>query len=642
MRNYLIKIVVMTGATIVFSACAQQSKLEMALNAAGTNHIELLKVIDHYRKNSNKDSLKLKATYFLIENMVDHGSIWNNAIDSFRNEIITSDSVLKKEQINDLWTKQNKDSKTVMKMDLRTLNASFLIENIDMAFKAWKEAPWKEEVDFETFCRYILPYRFEHELLANGWRYNLYNTYHPLVKDAKTAKEAFEIIYSEVGKRFVSQSSKFPYIIDVIAMQNQKEFSCMQRCVVVGAIMRALGIPVAIDNVGIWANYSHNSHAWVSLITKKGTYSIYKDEKESKMKNKIDATLFELKYDIGKDYPYDTTFQKRCSKILRGTFERHDRIDVFDNKVKLVQRLLDPYTIDVSQEYGLNGMVDIRPSESVDYIYLCTFMSGYDWIPICYSKVNNGIAHFDHIGDSILYLPMGIIDSKLKPMGNPFILLKNKTQSIRPNTQNTITITVDRKYPLTGKWLNEWASMVGGRFEGSNDASFSKCNILHTIARTPIFQNRIMVDNSHTYRYVRYVTECTTPIAEIDVYEENKKIMLTVGNSTIKHAERAIDNDTKTRTNAESGYLDFDMGIPHRISSIVYVPKNDDNFVVVGHNYELFYYNNGWKSLGKIQSKGYSIRFTKVPIGALLLLKDHTKGKEERPFLYKNGIQEWW
>lgn len=251
MRNYLIKIVVMTGATIVFSACAQQSKLEMALNAAGTNHIELLKVIDHYRKNSNKDSLKLKATYFLIENMVDHGSIWNNAIDSFRNEIITSDSVLKKEQINDLWTKQNKDCKTVMKMDLRTLNANFLIENIDMAFKAWKEAPWKEEVDFETFCRYILPYRFEQELLANGWRYNLYNTYHPLVKDAKTAKEAFEIIYSEVGKRFVSQSSKFPYIIDVIAMQNQKEFSCMQRCVVVGAIMRALGIPVAIDNVGI-------------------------------------------------------------------------------------------------------------------------------------------------------------------------------------------------------------------------------------------------------------------------------------------------------------------------------------------------------------------------------------------------------
>ena len=118
--------------------------------------------------------------------------------------------------------------------------------------------------------------------------------------------------------------------------------------------------------------------------------------------------------------------------------------------------------------------------------------------------------------------------------------------------------------------------------------------------------------------------------------------MLTVGNSTIKHAERAIDNDTKTRTNAESGHLDFDMGIPHRISSIVYVPKNDDNFVVAGHNYELFYYNNGWKSLGKIQSKGYSIRFTKVPIGALLLLKDHTKGKEERPFLYKNGIQEWW
>ncbi len=642
MSNYLIKIVVMLGTTGMFSACAKQSKLEMALNAAGTNHIELLKVIDHYQKKDNKDSLKLKATYFLIENMAGHGSIWNNAIDSFRNDVITSDSILKKEQINSLWAKQDKYCKIVVKMDLKNLDANFLIENIDMAFKAWKEAPWKEEIDFEAFCRYILPYRFEQELLVNGWRYNLYNTYHPLVKDAKTAKEAFEIIYSEIGKRFVSQSSEFPYIIDVVAMQNQKEFSCMQRCVVVGAIMRALGIPVAIDNVGIWANFSHNGHAWVALITKKGTYSIYREEKEAKMKNKIDATHFELKYNIGKDYPYDTTFQKRCSKIWRSTFERHDRIDMFDKRVKLAQRLLDPYTIDVSQEYGLSGMVDIRPSESVDYIYLCTFMTGHDWIPVCYSKVENGIAHFDCIGDSILYLPMGIIGGKLKPIENPFVLLKNKVQSIRPNTQNTMTITVDRKYPLTGKWLNEWAPMIGGRFEGSNDASFSKCDILHTIVETPFFLNQITVNNSHTYRYVRYVTECTTPIAEIVVYGENGKIMLTVGNSTIKHAERAIDNDTKVRANAEAGYLGFDMGMPHRIASIIYFPKNDDNFVVIGHDYELFYYNNGWKSLGKIKSEGYSISFSNVPTGALLLLKDHTKGNEERPFLYKNGIQEWW
>lgn len=49
-----------------------------------------------------------------------------------------------------------------------------------------------------------------------------------------------------------------------------------------------------------------------------------------------------------------------------------------------------------------------------------------------------------------------------------------------------------------------------------------------------------------------------------------------------------------------------------------------------------------WRSLGKRRSEGYELRYDNIPGGALLLLHDLTKGKEERPFTLQNGRQVWW
>lgn len=622
------------------SSCVDQPKLDKVLESAGSNRKELLKVINHYRNKDNADSLKLKAAHFLIENMSNHSSIWNASIDSFRNEVIKSDSLLEKEQINTLWAKYDAHNKPLIKKDLESLGADFLIHNIDIAFKAWKQAPWTADVDFDSFCRYILPYRFRQELLADGWRDTLYNTYQPLIKNAKTEKEAFEIIYDIVGKQFISESSKFPYIIDVIAMQHQKAFSCMQRSVLIGSVMRALGIPVTIDYVGGWANYSNNGHAWVSLVTKEGTFSIYEDETEAKMYNRIDATRFELNHDIAEDYPFLMLFQKRYSKVYRYAYERNSKSLEQIGVAKSIKHMHE--IVDVSKEYGLDGKIDIKPNKAVEYVCLCTFAAGMDWMPICYSKVENGTASFNYMGDSVLYLPIGFIKEEATPVGMPFILVSGKKQEICPNTQKTSTIEINRKYPLTGKWLNEWSNMIGNHFEASNNTDFSEKKTLCTINDAPVFINSIKVDKNQSFRYVRYVSECTTPMAEVMIIGENGRVNLTIGNSTINHAERTIDNDTKERANAEVGYIVYDLGIPHKITSIIYVPKNDDNFVVPNHEYELFYYNDGWTSLGKQMSKGYSLRYDNVPDGALLLLRDKSKGKEERPFLYKDGKQEWW
>ncbi|MBQ8521984.1 MAG: hypothetical protein IJ456_11590, partial [Bacteroides sp.] len=78
------------------------------------------------------------------------------------------------------------------------------------AFENLQNVPWKDEVNFDLFCKYVLPYRFSTELLVDGWRDSLFNAYFPLVKEAKTTKEAFEIVHETIWKQLLRAARIFP------------------------------------------------------------------------------------------------------------------------------------------------------------------------------------------------------------------------------------------------------------------------------------------------------------------------------------------------------------------------------------------------------------------------------------------------
>lgn len=148
--------------TFFLFSCNQQSRLQEALSLSDTNRVELEKVLSHYKDSTRK----LQAAEFLIENMF-HYSVVDGEI----------------------------------KLDIRNITADYLIQNIETAFTAWEEAPWKDEVDFETFCRFVLPYRVYDEPLSN-WRDTLRSEYLHLIKDKKYASEAFSKVYIALLERF--------------------------------------------------------------------------------------------------------------------------------------------------------------------------------------------------------------------------------------------------------------------------------------------------------------------------------------------------------------------------------------------------------------------------------------------------------
>lgn len=68
----------------------------------------------------------------------------------------------------------------------------------------------------------------------------------------------------------------------------------------------------------------------------------------------------------------------------------------------------------------------------------------------------------------------------------------------------------------------------------------------------------------------------------------------------------------------------------------------DSNNVCPEDTYELFYWDDEWKGLGRQVAESDSLVYESVPCSALLWLHNYTRGKEERIFTYENGKQIWW
>ena len=90
------------------------------------------------------------------------------------------------------------------------------------------------------------------------------------------------------------------------------------------------------------------------------------------------------------------------------------------------------------------------------------------------------------------------------------------------------------------------------------------------------------------------------------------------------------------------GWVGLDLGGKKSVGSVSYTPRHRDNFVRPGDTYELFVCDGGeWKSAGVQVSQSDSLLYRDVPLDALMLLKNLTRGVDERVFEYKDGKQSF-
>lgn len=598
--------------------CAPSSELERALLLSKNNRKELEKVLDHY-SCSKTDSLKYKAAVFLIENMPKQYSYSGSFIEKFKIELNKHRelSFLSRKVIEILPFRYiDITSFLQYEHDIEIIKSDFLIYYIDYAFKLLGENPWLNQISFEDFCDYILPYRISHEALDQGWKDSLRQ---PLEGSLK------EIIVFHDDKKYSSfhWSRNLGLMFDLhyaskdfnIANVHFERFECQNSSLAKLFFYRAIGVPAALEYIPAWAN-SNGHHYWVTII---------------------DPRL--------RDAKFEEIVERKAPKIYRRTYS-YNEIPMPTKKEYIPAIFKEPFYRDVTANYMNTSDVNIEIDNLLqiknDYGYLAVFN---DLIlrPVCWGKIENKKICFKSMGRDIVYFPIYYQNNEIHNMDYPFILYANgTTRKIIPDLTQKQKIYLKRKCPINSEKTVYGKKLIGGYFECSNDVSFKNATIVHHIVKNPnLMCTKVPICVHGKFRFWRFRNDQSADIAEISFFAKKQEIKGEVlTNDTLMY--NLCDNNPLTYSSIRNVIV-FDMGQPVSVTEIRYLPRNDANGIYPNNEYELFYYSiKGWESLGvKVANDDYIV-FDSVPLNSLLWLHNRTTGREERIFTYEDGQQRFW
>lgn len=621
---------------LILAACRseKEKQLECALDFAGDNRVELEKVLEHYRT----DPEKLEAARFLIRNMPGWYSYEGNELDSIHHllvEVCEGRPISKREK--NKWNRISFNSLSKI-YDAQVITAEYLIDNIDLAFEVWRKYPWNRNLPFDDFCELILPYRIADEPLSD-WRKLYYEDYGTLLDSLYKGDdviEASKIIDGKLRKLYYIYNTDFriPHL-DAVFLYHNRIGYCREACDLTIYAMRACGIPVATDYFVYSPDYQHY-HCWTMLRDTTGTFLQFGF-------NEFEASRDTLRHD-----------GRKKGKVYRYCFGiQADKNSGTSGNRQLSPVLKNRFVKDVTSEYfGSNDTTIPIQMSGEQYIYLGIF-SPVGWIPIDMALGNAGKVTFRDIEPDVIYQTLYQGDGgKLYPAGYPFI---SKTGGgfvlLKPNIDLMEEAILKRKMPQQ-KTIAEWAyrAIIGAKVEAADDLSFMQADLLWQFEDTLTTNYYVLTPLLRKkYRYVRYVAPIgkRMELAELALFKDSfckEKVRLRRINSIepIAKLEYVTDGNILTYFQARdtSCCLAYDLGESTLIERIVFSPRNDDNYIWPGDNYELFYQDgiNGWKSLGSKVATEREIDFL-VPQNALLWLRNRTKGREEQVFIYKNGRQ---
>ncbi len=244
------------------------------------NRLKFEKVFEYF--NKPQDSLKLKAAYFLVENINGLGHYEGKQLRDYNVifDILANKPSDYRENlpwyangVNQLFDSlQN----IYGQMDFRNLHFVkdedvFTTENfikyINGAFAAWQN-PWsKNSVSFDNFCNYVLPYRNFNEPIEPWremftekfkWIHDSIKGEDDIIDIARKLNRNSELKYSDGFGRYIVS---IPPSLILKAMYG----ACTDNSNYKAMIMRSFGIPATIDYPPQYGN-DHNTHYWNSVM----------------------------------------------------------------------------------------------------------------------------------------------------------------------------------------------------------------------------------------------------------------------------------------------------------------------------------------------------------------------------------------
>ncbi len=651
---------ILMGIIFIFTCCKQtypgETGMDNTLSIAGKNRAELEKVLSHYSKHP-EDSLKYQAACFLIENMQVHKSNSHEALYRYFQDVNATFRQYKhKDRYQPRYDSLTREVQEKLfdnpaVYDCQAIRAGYLIRNIDCAFDRWA-LPWAKHLSFNDFCEYLLPYKVNEDAV-DRWRIRYAGRLIPVDSLLKNPDQSIRCISERIsdsivanyGDNAASYSLQIPYIYPS-ALIDMEKGTCSQQSQLSVYYFRALGIPACIDFVPQWGNRS-SGHSWNVLKTPDGYPETLNFSKAGHLEKVV---LSEKPTKI-----YRKTYARQKNNLFYQAAEAKEDVPAF---------FQDPCLLDVTKEYaGFLSLSDItitlkKLPVSRQFAYLAVF-NNQEWIPVDWSRIRKNKVKFQSVGNNVVYILMIYAGNSLIPVSLPFILGKDsRINDLKADTNIRQPVNLYRKYPPFRAEAHA-KRMLNGRFQAANRPDFKHAVDLYCLSQPPglTYTTIKLTDNKYQYRYIRYIgadsMHCN--IAEMEVYSGFPeklpgKVIGTEGsfrNNEDRTRKAAFDGDPLTFFDApdpSGGWTGLDLGKPYKIDRIRFLPRNDDNNIKVGDQYELLYWgkNGDWVSLGLKTAEDIVLKYDNAPANALYLLHNHSRGKEERIFTCENGKQLWW
>ena len=628
----------------------------MALQLAGSNRSELEHVLTHYETTGDRQ--KLEAAKYLIRSMPDHDYATSN-LDSLNHRIFNEMKRLEITQEQAMDTLKKKDPASFFrKTDIESIKAEFLINNIEWAFKVWREAPWGKHITFDHFCKEILPYRVGSEP-PEEWREPYYRCFQSVLDSLLRDDSPFtacHLLYDALLKRNWKCSARsFENLGANILLKMSEGGHCGTQTQLMTFVMRSVGIPGGIDSYLCAPDRNLPGHSWNYFRDTTGKI-VHFDFDACDMTYNRDTTINNSNPDSIQNHIERMSCLRKKGKVYRDDFDRPVKKDIsqFPPTIQQALRLRD-----VSSEYFDKNSITLKIDNHHDqkFLFLCVF-NDRDWLAVDYMEIKNGKVQLNTMEPNVVFIPAFYIHNKFVTVGHPFIFDGEKLHYFIEDCSDLEKIILTRKYSLSLTMQRVKKYIVGGKFQVAFHADFSDAQTIHEITQeSDMMYNTVPIDMDRDYQFIRYLSAnngfCC--MAELEFYTPKNELLTgkIIGTNGTRWGDEAytkyavFDRDPLTyfvSKEPSGAWVGLDLGNPKRIEKVRYLFRNDDNSIRTGDMYELFYFTpQGWVSCGVKQgNESQCLVYEHVPQGALLWLRNQTRGKEERIFTYKDNQQIWW
>ena len=153
-----------------------------------------------------------------------------------------------------------------------------------------------------------------------------------------------------------------------------------------------------------------------------------------------------------------------------------------------------------------------------------------------------------------------------------------------------------------------YRAIIGSKIEVSADLSFTRPDLVYQFNDTLDYNYYELTppDINKKYRYIKYIAPSgkRMELSELSVFKDSlckEQIPLKRMNDIepVRALDHITDRDILSYFQARdtSCFITYDLGKTTTIGKVVFSPRNDDNYVWPGDEYELFYQDgvNGWK-----------------------------------------------